>query len=1200
MSKKIILYLLLTTCYLLLSTGEVRALPKDCSGLYCHGGQTVNWTATQLGSDCGPCHSSQGAGTAPEEFTWKHKIHSSTTPIVNGVGSGYGYACDQCHTRYGTDVIGHVNGPAYAVSNGSAAAEVKFYRIADNLTERTTSYGKDTTIMRFLSLSSNPYTSVSANPVYTKGGSTVAVDRGYFGISSGSCSGIWCHSNANPLGGTNLYVTVFTTDTVTCVSCHKGAGTAGGTNLSLAHSTHTRTTTYNYNCSYCHYDTAQSSYTIRYSSHHVNGFKSIEISTANRNTYALDYNTTTRRCVDTYCHSNAVTVWTGGVPSSTVTWTSTGTVNCGSCHGGGSANGIPNYANGSPKPNSHEKHNSYNCQKCHNATTSNGTTITGFNQHVSSTYTVTAGAGASFSYNFASTPSSSTCNDISCHGGNNATWGQTLTCYDCHVSTYDQVDYVYNDGNGTMALISTYPGRGWYDTGHGRPTSSYYDSSNRGAGLTSCLYCHSSGTVHTDNRNGFYRLYVSSDNTVCLNCHKQGVGAYSPSGSGLPAINASTEVAGAHVGSRHNTESGYTDGGMFCWDCHDAHGDYNVTTSSPVGHMVQLNPAYLTEGTTIGAWTAYGVPRSTTVANGVRFAAPYDTWGSYVSTNPIAGICQVCHDSVVSHFNMTTYDNTHKQGTNCKSCHKHDENFKPAGCNACHGGGTSPTSPNYSVFASTNYWPDGNVRSGNDTADRGGSHEKHVIAISSRQGWTASDLLADANQQKVCKYCHGDTMPPSGHPGDEPADLPGSTLGITEMRKLDNTGGTLGSVDTASSHTWLGSGAGGYCNNSDCHWNTQTPNWYGVNQGSAPAPANCTTCHTDFGVSGSTWPNIAAHRKHAGTQAGQEYYAYACTKCHASSAYQVKPVDSTDLHNNNTWELSFAGIGANFKYKGTEGYSLGTSSTIGYYLNGTCSNIYCHGNQPTVAWNTGSPPSGEAKCDDCHRKPPDGNIPYTHLVHNSTGAVGISIISTPTAYNYGCSICHSNVNTSGTNLNVANHAQGQVVGGTQTAQVEFYQAIASTTGFTASYSAKAVRAGTDDRGFDYTQGTCSNTYCHGVSLPSGTRMYSEPGVPQAVSVSTPNWNVNLASATAGGERNIACGSCHNLFSSDSGSHRIHISTDTISESYAGSGYRFDCGKCHNLVDNNSNNYSADLSSRTYHINKSKNIDFDSWGGNWVP
>ena len=65
------------------------------------------------------------------------------------------------------------------------------------------------------------------------------------------------------------------------------------------------------------------------------------------------------------------------------------TIACDSCHGY-----PPSYASGSPKPNSHGKHN-YTCDNCHYDTTTNGTAVTDPANHVNAAYDLRPGPGRS-------------------------------------------------------------------------------------------------------------------------------------------------------------------------------------------------------------------------------------------------------------------------------------------------------------------------------------------------------------------------------------------------------------------------------------------------------------------------------------------------------------------------------------------------------------------------------------------------------------------------------------------------------------------------------------------------------------------------------------------------------------------------------------------------------------------------------------
>lgn len=95
-----------------------------------------------------------------------------------------------------------------------------------------------------------------------------------------------------------------------------------------------------------------------------------------------------------------------------------------------------------PKVNSHAKHLAYGCDRCHNSTTSTGSTITGAANHVNGSYTLVQGPGTTFT--FAYNAAASSCSSVGCHG--TAVWGvSVIGCVDCH-------NAVVNTSSATQAL----------------------------------------------------------------------------------------------------------------------------------------------------------------------------------------------------------------------------------------------------------------------------------------------------------------------------------------------------------------------------------------------------------------------------------------------------------------------------------------------------------------------------------------------------------------------------------------------------------------------------------------------------------------------------------------------------------------------------------------------------------------------------
>jgi len=370
-------------------------------------------------------------------------------------------------------------------------------------------------------------------------------------------------------------------------------------------------------------------------------------------------------------------------------------LSCDSCHGY-----PPGYASETNKKNSHPGHSGVGCGKCHiEVTTATATTdyiITYATNHVNGTYNVW---GVNFTtYNFNVNGSSCTTNSA-CHGGQAYWGGPKKTCYDCHFGTADTDNYNFDDG--FMARISTVTE--YWVTGHGRSSTTAYDSKNRGAGIGPwrvtvstadyCLYCHKKeGTSHGDSAN-FFRLRYST-NATCLDCHASPTSPGVNPGAGFTNVNASTKVATPHWGVKHGSETAANlwDGGKYCWDCHDPHGDFDLYGST-IGYMIQRLPVQLSSDTVPGV-PAVVASTGTRFWSGVTAPSTY-SYTDYVTTAPAmfggryVGVCNVCHDASVKYFSMNASTPTHQRSGDprCTSCHPHNENFKGTGqCPDCHNG----------------------------------------------------------------------------------------------------------------------------------------------------------------------------------------------------------------------------------------------------------------------------------------------------------------------------------------------------------------------------------------------------------------------------------------------------------------------------------------------------------------------------------
>ncbi len=180
------------------NAGSVNPVPSStygqCSNLYCHsnasplGGtntfSTVTWGGAAMA--CNSCHSAPS--DASPTWSISHTKHVKTYTQ---------YTCNHCHST--------------VASNNTTIADKTLHVDAQ----------KEVAFNSF-NPSASPYDSVNHQ-----------------------CSNLYCHSNASPLGGTNVYVTATWNTSLDCGGCHRkadtssnmtGAGTTGL--LSSAHVKH--------------------------------------------------------------------------------------------------------------------------------------------------------------------------------------------------------------------------------------------------------------------------------------------------------------------------------------------------------------------------------------------------------------------------------------------------------------------------------------------------------------------------------------------------------------------------------------------------------------------------------------------------------------------------------------------------------------------------------------------------------------------------------------------------------------------------------------------------------------------------------------------------------------------------------------------------------------------------------------------------
>jgi len=1001
-----------------------------CSTVYCHGNYpgsgrnaSVRWSSGS--APCGSCH---GATNEDYPYSGTHFLH---------VGDGRSSSCTLCHKD---SVIGA--GPGT-------------YTIADKTRHVNgfVDWKFDTTDPR-----------VSLDSLYSIPSGTAMPSDGDNPRAYGTCSKIYCHSigqtaTGGPLSGApGEYATPIwgrSSGSASCGICHKnGSHHNSGRPAAMDSGSHAKHLSYDfltlnnryagsYKCAICHRYESQAAGTYKRcdSCHttsalyarHADGKVTMQFDTAFG---AATYNDTSANpgtpgngyfsCSNTYCHSNGTSVSTGVVPANVSTAWGSGVVSCDACHGY-----PPSYPNGAPKRNSHPAHEAEPCSRCHVTTTANGSSIASFVNHVNKAYNVAPEtvSGVTFTYTFAA--SGGSCTNVSCHGGGTARWGSTLTCQSCHLGAIDVDDFtgLFYDNGITSKIAQT---GAWNATGHGR-VSGVYASGNPAASFTAtnaCLYCHDGAVAHKTAANPF-RLRNIADaawdlNGACQSCHAAG-----SSGVTVDSVlkNGTRKVGSTHYGARHTSAA---NGGRFCWDCHDPHGDGNL-------FMVQNAVAKTSDAAT-------GAPRSLVTTSFVTFATGT---GYATSASPYTGICNVCH-STTNHYTSTSGDG-HNADTRCTQCHAHTrdsrDNAFQAACDACHG---NPPADNATLV--------GFVLPSSTGSVTAGAHAFHVNT-----------------RQIACDACHADSAG-SGtthNNGDLRVTL-GFSLFSGAYRGGGYDGQTTVSYNVSTLSTMVTNSGTLSCSNIYCHGATLapdggtdiTPVW------NDPSTAACGSCH---GATAAAAPTRGAHYRHTApyTDIGHEY---PCTWCHQDTV--ADPL----RHANNRSEVVFSTHPAV-----TGGTYSGTPAVLDAY--GNCSNVYCHSSVQTSppggpltyrTINWGSSYGGDFACNLCHEGPEDhystplgGNNSGSHPKHeayriycSTCHANDITEDPDPDSPSWGCYGCHT---WNGPNVTHANHAVDVNI----------------VTKYSGTYS------GTPAPGDAY--GSCASTYCHSSGVSVRTAVIPDSG-----------------------------------------------------------------------------------------------------------
>ena len=584
---------------------------------------------------------------------------------------------------------------------------------------------------------------------------------------------------------------------------------------------------------------------------------------------------------------------------------------CTSCH-----SKPPAYTNSPAKANSHAAHSANTCNKCHAVTTADGNTIASFAAHGNKVYDVNPADGLTLTYTYSA--SGSTCATISCHGDNSATWGgASLTCQSCHLAAVDAPDVddfedTFYDNDVASKIANTV---GWSTTGHGRPLASEsYPSGNTAADFTvanACLYCHDNTISHKTVANPFRLKYFSDEtwgkNGVCQSCHAaDSVGVTVDT----TLRNSSIKIGSDHNGTKHDGAA--NNGGQFCWDCHDAHGD---------GNKFMIHDAVAkTSNVTTGAPTLTVATEFTESLTGADYTK--------ATAN---GICQVCHTST-TYYSPTANGHHTEEGvaSKCTICHAHSDGrgfgggvsgkhsghlAMGAACNDCHVAGSKGVpNPLTSTKCNTCH-QDGKQGNPND----GGEYRKH---------WT------DASYTLTCNSCHK------------------GRLVIADMVNTPK----YTHIPAADSH----------CDS--CHDGAVV----NTNYTHLPGDTNCVTCHDGPGANVLTnfkaVPVGMQSAGHTRLTSSKWIRQYRCYFCHTDTSNTGNASDTDTVTT-----LKTAHLNGTIDVKIDSQWDIVNKPAPQYIpATQTCLNVYCHSDGTTVnpemrdyAWT-----GGHQECNSCHGHQP--------------------------------------------------------------------------------------------------------------------------------------------------------------------------------------------------------------------------------------
>jgi predicted CxxxxCH...CXXCH cytochrome family protein len=1057
---------------------------QTCVGCHTHlnGDGTFNDLSKHIDGitqaiSCGGCH-----GIPPDNATMVNEPGKGGTTGRESLGVPEGY-----HTLHATAGAGNLNYPCETCHTGGQPTSGQHNDSpSSEISMGFDVFGTQSGVYQ----APDPATTSPANPNY----SVVAnAPTTYNTNAQRLCSAVYCHSDGGNHAGTQ---TIYQNanwddgDGLACSECH-GTGAASGNRKDYAitdyHPLHvdSNDSGYSFNCYLCHDLTVDETPAIEPGTgfgNHVDNEKDVVFATSGTDAIAKGGTWSTPQCSSTYCHSQGedISAFTDGHESAR--WDMALPNGCAACHGARSTD-----AN-TVATKKHTKHvdggSNYtiSCSVCHVSTTADDTSIATASYHVNGIRNVTYGnispvnsntAGASAYVN-----DLTACSNTYCHSqgtklsapytGTNvapntdAFWGtgQTLDCGGCHDDVTSGPDYP-NDSP---------PGK------------------------------KNSHVAHMQNAG-----------SVCIDCHTATVD-----------VNNSIIDTGKHVDGRYDvvnsTQFASYDLGTMTCSTVACHGNGNAVWGASLDCLSCHSG---TEGGALGDGTPNGVNDEWT-SDGHGGAA-----GGTLTSAARNG-CDYCHDLSSGH---TPTDSTNPYRLRFSAT---DNSL----CLQCHNTGD----PGIDRDSDNVLISGGLEDSGKDvgTAHFGG---KHAAGEGGQFCWDCHDPHGVGTNILMVKDNVSLSVDSYGVPGSTVVVnfIDNSTAGPAEGRFVENTNSPRQGICQACHDPAKGDGSTKFW-----RWNgTDDPDLSGP---TPPAASDhqqndlCTTCHKhdgNFGGTGCTGchnapPTEAAtgmkHDTH-GTAEPSTYddysnnstagaYQFGCGKCHSGTGHPDNLQGSGT--NGDPWRVDVIfdqttdpkmSVSAGYARSTEAGPEQGPGGEYFSHTDGTCSNIYCHGDFPGGS-NDSPTMNGTAACGTCHgasaASAPSGGA---HAEHVGSGAG---------QYSFTCDLCHESVSDATPSVTDKSiHVDGLTHWD--------LDVINSRVGGSATYRTTE----TGSRAPDGTGGSCSNVKCH----------TSDGGS----SFTAANW----------GDGTQGCGYCHNSGSAMATSaHNEHV----FQAGYLGD--NFGCVDCH--------------------------------------